>query len=966
VCTMSAQRDGDFGPPCHQCDREIIRLLAARKSPDHVCLRVPLQYRCPCGFHNEAPVEIYYTTVEFETLANTLQHSTRTVTSLSGMHSALHQRMQMLWAPKRGASTAALLDNYNVRDRVLSVHEQLIYPFLFRHTPWAFISWNGRKPVDLSWYTWFSNKLERYADELCCATRYKEVPTLHFPPALQWDQLRVHDDPGLRSSPPVSGPPGGPRPPDNQGGDGGRVLQSSPQNAGGVGSRTQPLAVLGGELQRAGVGRDGGSQRRDGNDGGPHGVDGAAQPDGGGENIEGMAFTLMPPLVSFDDGEENCPDPGVDGPQRYVHPTPTVGEAKHGRCGLILAEGATRWDNLAVWIAMRKREEKILARFKEDAVAALNVMNINMTPEVAYRIALAQGFLPHSADDGVWKSMVEGSKIQLWGYTGVLGKTADVAKPAQVVGVQIGPMSVDPNVFANDKHNLETAVEERITKKAIPRNIPNFVKAGCGNFVNSMMHKTGIFSTAKVQEWLFDVFDIKDLMSGKWSAERKAAVEKQANEKLEHVYKLECKVKLEQYEPGKPPRLIVIDGDIGQLYALLCIKCLEALLFAPDALEIHSIKHKPTRVAIADLLHLMRRDNERDEKTKARLDGEFIEGDGSAWDTTCSVEIRNLIENPLLAHILTIVAQTVWPLEWGVAHDTINTEKLLKLKFKQKGSDVETDLKTWFFFEIAAIRRSGHAGTSVLNFLVNFVMWHVLVFGDNGHLFLDPRRRRAKDRWGTMRWMFGGFEGDDSGIQTFPAFEKQQFARMTEDWKFCGFNMKLKHGENIGMFIGHAIEVDNFGPTGVYCPDMRKFVKASGLSVSPAIIEAFKQGNEGKLNSMTACTYIARAYQVAAVCPILSAACFNYAESLTDRIDDFWDRESIMFTGCPTRSEAVIQLKAEWVLHSVDFADTLARCGYDATVSEIESYSALFDGLHPSGLPSVLRVREVVPMTWKS
>jgi len=628
--------------------------------------------------------------------------------------------------------------------------------------------------------------------------------------------------------------------------------------------------------------------------------------------------------------------------------------------------GRTRWDFIAIEIAERYREERILARFKEDAAAALNVMNINMTPEVAYKIALAQGYLPHSADDGVWKSMVDGSRIHVWGFTGIIGKTADVAKPAQIVGVQIGPMSVDPNVFANDKHNLETAVEERITKKAIPRNIPNFVRTGCGNFVNSMMHKTGMLSTAKVQEWLFDVFDIKDLMSGKWSAERKAAVEKQVNDKLEHVYKLECKVKLEQYEPGKPPRLIVIDGDIGQLYALLSIKCLEALLFAPDALEIHSIKHKPTRVAITELLHLMRRDNERDEKTKARLDGEFIEGDGSAWDTTCSVEIRNLIENPLLAHILTIVAQTVWPLEWGAAHDAINTEKLLKLRFKQKGSDVETDLKTWFFFEIAAIRRSGHAGTSVLNFLVNFVMWHVLVFGDNGHLFLDPRRRRAKDRWGTMRWMFGGFEGDDSGIQTFPEFEKQQFTRMTEDWKVCGFNMKLKHGENIGMFIGHAIEVDNFGPTGVYCPDMRKFVKASGLSVSPAIIEALKQCDEGKLKSMTACTYIARAYQVAAVCPILSAACFNYAESLTDRIDDFWDRESIMFTGCPTRSEAITQLKAEWVLHSADFAETLARCGYDASMSEIESYSALFDGLHPSGLPSVLRVREVVPMTWRS
>jgi len=181
--------------------------------------------------------------------------------------------------------------------------------------------------------------------------------------------------------------------------------------------------------------------------------------------------------------------------------------------------GSAVWDKLAVDLAARKREERILAKFKDDVLEALNVMDIHMTPAEAYRIALAQGWLPHSANDGVWKSLVEGNKIQLWGYTGILGKTADVAKPAQLVGVQIGPMTVEPNVFSNDKSNLETAVEERINKKARARNIPNFVRTGAGKILHEMMGNQGMFSTNRVQEWLHSVVDMKDLMSGKWSQE---------------------------------------------------------------------------------------------------------------------------------------------------------------------------------------------------------------------------------------------------------------------------------------------------------------------------------------------------------------------------------------------------------------------------------------------------------------
>eukprot|EP00494_Astrolonche_serrata_P019496 UN19704 len=98
--------------------------------------------------------------------------------------------------------------------------------------------------------------------------------------------------------------------------------------------------------------------------------------------------------------------------------------------------------------------------------------------------------------------------------------------------------------------------------------------------------------------------------------------------------RMSCKaaVKLENMEEGKAPRLLIADGDDGQLMALTVIKCLEDLQF--KWFKMKSIKHCAKREAV-----------ERVVKELTIPGGRLIEGDGSAWDTTCSEEIRSITEN---------------------------------------------------------------------------------------------------------------------------------------------------------------------------------------------------------------------------------------------------------------------------------------------------------------------------------
>lgn len=98
----------------------------------------------------------------------------------------------------------------------------------------------------------------------------------------------------------------------------------------------------------------------------------------------------------------------------------------------------------------------------------------------------------------------------------------------------------------------------------------------------------------------------------------------------------------------------------------------------------------------------------------------IFEGDGSAWDTTCSKEIRSVTENPVIFFVAETLVEIMFePNGFIDTHNGACTLDSYQLRFRCKKDRVWVHVSK----QIEAIRRSGHIGTSALNWLINMVCW---------------------------------------------------------------------------------------------------------------------------------------------------------------------------------------------------------------------------------------------------
>jgi len=438
----------------------------------------------------------------------------------------------------------------------------------------------------------------------------------------------------------------------------------------------------------------------------------------------------------------------------------------------------------------------------------------------------------------------------------------------QIVGVLTAPVPKLPNVYNKSSRNAHAAKVKRMDEKQRPytgtpqdrKKIARLVGEACGGKKNH-----AIFSTKRIQKWAQEFFHIEDLKSKKWSLKR---LEDSMNKVLAQAYPefmhngtLKCSVKLEQMEEGKPPRLIIMDGDDGQLMALVVVKCFEDLLFT--WMEEKSTKHIAKRPGVKRLV-----------KGLTKKGAKLVEGDGSAWDTTCGSSIRSQIEDPVLRHIMQVLTPFgVVPQQWHEEHLRCNEKKKLKLFFQNKTDKIK--------MLVNAIRRSGHRGTSCLNWWVNFVNWVCSIF-KQPERFLDPKVRRGEDETGHSRWWNGGFEGDDSLCSMFPPMEKD--GPMDKIfmlwWERQGFNMKIVYADGRATFCGYHIVCVAGEPTGFVCPELPRALVGAGVSCSSTIIEAAKDGNVLLVRDIAAAGALARAAEFAGLLPSVSRKFHEYAISV--------------------------------------------------------------------------------------
>ena len=207
--------------------------------------------------------------------------------------------------------------------------------------------------------------------------------------------------------------------------------------------------------------------------------------------------------------------------------------------------------------------------------------------------------------------------VSLIGVVGREHGNPAVVDNTHIVGALLGPISRKPNVYSDTHHNVEAAIKGRIVdKRKTPKPtkadillVKRVVKTAMGCTMDTVKRppndstelKRAIFAPRKIHDWAVEhltglMTDGENIRSSKWTKTRYQNAVRQLMYRLEVKYDLQTMVKAEQMPEGKAPRLIVNDGDLGQIMALPVIACFEHLLFAH--MEERSVKHADKRAAI--------------------------------------------------------------------------------------------------------------------------------------------------------------------------------------------------------------------------------------------------------------------------------------------------------------------------------------------------------------------------------
>jgi hypothetical protein len=561
---------------------------------------------------------------------------------------------------------------------------------------------------------------------------------------------------------------------------------------------------------------------------------------------------------------------------------------------------------------------------------------------------------PEDAVNGA-EATEDGRTLVRGDVVAVLGQNFNKSAPVDhipVVGALVGPCQVKPNVYSKTVMNLEAAIEERITKKAKPASLTREEIKRIGKFISTSMSndpKRGVFSKKNIEDWAIRNFDLAALKSGKWSEKRFASSMANLWEKEHPTYKFKADIKYECMPEGKAPRMLIADGDEGQLMALAVVKCFEDLLF--HHFEEKSIKHTDKRTAV-----------QRSMKNLRRKGAKAIEGDGSAWDTTCNKTVRGLIENPVLRHIFNVLAKFgVLPETWMEEHCKACEQNTLRLFFANKFETV--------CINIDAIRRSGHRGTSCLNWWMNFTMWACAIFKEPER-FLDPEIRNGEDLTGKMRWWFGVFEGDDSLCTLYPPMREGDKLSVVflAFWSSGGFNMKIVFCTTRATFVGWHIGCTDGEINDHCCPELPRALANSGVSVSAGAVEAAKAGNRKVIEVLAAASALARASDFSGILPSVSNKYLEFAESLTN--SNFSDREmSIRSFGDEGHGAREVreQIRERNIgVTPQDEMVTLEALCYNATHEEIATFSEYVWSLDPHVLMDYGSFRSSLPPSWRS
>lgn len=476
-------------------------------------------------------------------------------------------------------------------------------------------------------------------------------------------------------------------------------------------------------------------------------------------------------------------------------------------------------------------------------------------------------------------------------YPRVLYDISDKQK-LKPLGLDFGPNTENATLYDDNIKNVQLGIEKRITEKFVPMDLTDAERDEIKGAVSWMVSE--VESSPKVEDiakWLL----FGDYKSKKWTMKRAEDSLARLMAEYNPEFRLSAAIKLEPMGKDasgkvKPPRILIADGDAGALMAATTIGVLERWL-------VHCHKHRtikgaPKAERMAQIVEASR--GHKETKGNAAV---LLENDGSAWDTCCSHALRELVENPIVEAVARRIEHLFTPLShYAETHLKQNKKKKLKLGAKTGAVIVEQITKAGQYTadaaarevfskrckeSISAIRRSGHRGTSILNWILNLFCWSWVVAGAECKHFVKPGSKKFNDLFGVARDYLIWLEGDDSllrlGGRCLTQIEVEELSRR---WTKLGHRPKLYQRQkgDVAEYCGWKAVVDEAGMVpGTEVPDVPRLLRNLFRSTSKDAVRLAK--TEG-WRPIVAASLVSRIAGIAYRVPSIA----HWAMSLADEL----------------------------------------------------------------------------------
>jgi len=490
-----------------------------------------------------------------------------------------------------------------------------------------------------------------------------------------------------------------------------------------------------------------------------------------------------------------------------------------------------------------------------------------------------------------------GMETEVPHVTLICDEDADKGTPSMrdALAAKFGPTTKDRVFYESTPKRIEQAIDERITQKHVEFDMTDQdreeLTAVTDHFCDEIRESDAI---DRIASWLL----FGDLKSKKWSITR---AEMQLNVlmwQLNPDFSFSAAIKLEPMGIGKPPRMLIADGDAGAVMSALTIGVLERYICR--YYKHRTIKGKPKASRMAEICRQAFELKNHGMNLEPGLplgagsteafEAFMMENDGSAWDTCCKQILRALTENRVLDVLYDKLYKFFTPYNWfQEARRKADSKKTYKLQMNTNKVDVcaYTTGSRYTQDELAkvmckrrttacidSIRRSGDRGTSILNWLINIICWAWVLCGRTGVSIVHANGKVCIDIFGTRRRFKIWLEGDDSLLWlTGHKFTPAELEVLGARWTKLGHRPKLfqrKKGD-VAEFCGWKMIVTEHGlDEATAMPDVPRMLANAFYTTAKDAVQAAKDGDSVQFARVVGPALMARAGSIAERVPSIA------------------------------------------------------------------------------------------------